>query len=314
MGIIYNHFQIVDSGILVPVTRVALFGSSGMLGSAMAKFFEIQGFEVIEFNRSGKSVIGKNKVVKFDVCTTSDLQMKVLSLNVDVIVNAVGMIRQIIDESSTASVKRAFQINSDFPRMLNELSIKSSIPVIQIGTDCVFSGSHGNYVESSKFDPKDVYGKSKFEGESLSTSTIIIRTSVIGKELNSSNSLLDWVLNQEKNAIVKGYANHYWNGVTTLHFAKVVAGIILNDAYNLNVHHLVPSNIVSKFDLIKIIAETFGREDLEIIEHRTDISVNRTLSTNDFSQNSIFWRWAGYNQAPSIQAMVDEFANSSNFV
>ena len=298
----------------MPVTRVALFGSSGMLGSAMAKFFEIQGFEVIEFNRSGKPVIGKNKVVKFDVCTTSDLQKKVLISNVDVIVNAVGMIRQLIDESSAVSIKRAFQINSDFPRTLDELSVKSSIPVIQIGTDCVFSGSHGNYVESSKFDPKDVYGKSKLEGESLSRNTITIRTSVIGKELNSSNSLLDWVLNQEKNAIVKGYTNHYWNGVTTLHFAKVVAGIILNGAYNLNVHHLVPSNIVSKFDLIKVIAETFDREDLEIIEHRTDISINRTLSTNDFSQNSIFWRWAGYNQAPSIEAMVDEFANSSNFV
>lgn len=285
-----------------------------MLGSAMAKLFEIQGFEVIEFNRSGKPVISKNRVIEFDACTTADLQKKILSLNVDVIVNAVGMIRQIIDESSAASVKRAFQINSDFPRMLNELSIKSSIPVIQIGTDCVFSGSHGNYVESSKFDPKDVYGKSKLEGERLSRNTITIRTSVIGKELNSSNSLLDWVLNQEKNAIVKGYTNHYWNGVTTLHFAKVVAGIILNGAYNLNVHHLVPSNIVSKFDLIKVIAETFGREDLKIIEHRTDVSINRTLSTNDFSQNSIFWRWAGYNKAPSIQAMVDEFASSSNFV
>ncbi len=285
-----------------------------MLGSAMAKLFEIQGFEVIEFNRSGKPVMNRNRVIEFDACTTTNLQNKILSLNVDVIVNAVGMIRQIIDESSAESVKRAFQINSDFPRMLNELSIKSSIPVIQIGTDCVFSGSHGNYVESSKFDPKDVYGKSKFEGERFSKNTITIRTSVIGKELNSSNSLLDWVLNQEKNAIVKGYTNHYWNGVTTLHFAKVVAGIILNSAYNLSVHHLVPSNIVSKFDLIKVIAETFGREDLKIIEYRTDISINRTLSTNDFSQNSIFWRWAGYNRAPSIQAMVDEFANSSNFV
>lgn len=37
--------------------------------------------------------------------------------------------------------------------------------LIQIATDCVYSGKKGDYLESDLHDPTDVYGKTKSLGE-----------------------------------------------------------------------------------------------------------------------------------------------------
>jgi dTDP-4-dehydrorhamnose reductase len=42
---------------------------------------------------------------------------------------------------------------------------KSNCKIFQIATDCVFSGSKGNYNEKNLHDAFDVYGKSKSLGE-----------------------------------------------------------------------------------------------------------------------------------------------------
>ena len=72
---------------------------------------------------------------------------------------------------------------------------------IQIGTDCVFSGNTGNYVESSFQDAEDVYGKSKIGGEVVHNYKKVVRASIVGPEVGEGKSLLYWFLSQEKNEI-----------------------------------------------------------------------------------------------------------------
>jgi hypothetical protein len=75
---------------------------------------------------------------------------------------------------------------------------------------------------------------------------------------------------------------------------------------------LVPEDKVSKLDLIKEVAHRFGRNDLNIIEFKTDQSVDLTLSTVNLETNHRFWQQGGYNEPPTIKKMVSEFAEWIN--
>jgi dTDP-4-dehydrorhamnose reductase len=288
--------------------KVAVLGTTGMLGSTVAKFLSKNLGPVWEFNRLGKSVVEGNLSHVLDVTEKASLENFINNTSFDYVINCVGLIKQKIEEQSEDQAKLAYQINSDFPSFLNELSLQSPTKVIQIGTDCVFSGLEGSYDENSQFDCRDVYGLSKVEGETRSSELMTIRTSIIGHELNSDVSLMDWFLNQSPNANVLGYVNHYWNGVTTLTFAQIIQGIIENCSFSPGTLHLVPKDQVSKFELLQILAVTFGRKDIEINEFKAEIGVNRTLATHFPHKNEQLWLNAGYTQVPSIAKLIQEYA------
>ncbi len=289
------------------MTRVAILGSTGMLGTALTKVLERDFEGVTEFNRIGKSVTGKNQVVFLDVLKSHDLLAKFYGWNIDYVVNAIGMIKQLINEDSPEDIWQAREINSDFALRLNEFALQSGIQVIQIGTDCVYSGLEGSYSEADGFDPTDTYGKTKHSGEQALTESMIIRTSIIGKESDGATSLLSWVLSQPFNGTINGYTNHMWNGVTTKHFSEVVSGVIKSGNFRKGVTHLVPGDTVSKYELIKIIASEFGRKDLRISEYSTEKPINRTLVTLDPARNLQMWQEGGYTRPPAIQEMVSEY-------
>ncbi len=290
------------------MVKIAVLGSTGMLGSTLTRILERDFASVTEFNRSGHSVTGANKTVTLDLLKSYDLFEIFKDLQIDYIINAIGMIKQVIDEEKPGDILAARMINSDFIIKLNSFSVETGVKIIQIGTDCVYSGLEGSYSEVHGFDPTDVYGKTKTMGEQASSELMIVRSSIIGKEVESSVSLLSWVLSQPKNATINGYVNHIWNGVTTLHFSEVVSGIIKSESFSKGTTHLVPGDIVNKYELIKIIATEFGRIDLKIKEFVSENPVNRTLNTVDPVRNLHMWRMGGYNKIPTIHEMVSKYA------
>lgn len=291
------------------MARIGVLGSTGMLGSALVKVLTSQKNDVIEFNRIGRSVVEENLAIKFDATWPRELlETQLARFELDYLINAIGLIKQKINEFDKKSLLLAHEINSDFPRKLSLISTHKKIPLIQIGTDCVFSGEKGQYTESDEYDPVDVYGHTKADGEIQSTGAMTIRTSIVGKEITSSNSLLDWVLSQQFNGRVNGYTNHFWNGVTTLAFSKVINGIIQNSLFLPGVTHLVPKDIVSKNELISTIATEFGRKDLIIEDYESAQHINRSLATIYPTTNSQYWTLAGYNCVPTIKELIHEFA------
>lgn len=288
--------------------RVAVLGSTGMLGSALSKFLSIEQHEVWEFNRSGKSVVIGNNARVLDVTNEETISRFRKEVKFDCVINGIGLIKQLINEESDTDTKRAYLINSDFQEILNEYSQNTSTPVIQIGTDCVYSGNKGSYDEKSAFDCSDIYGLSKIDGEKRSKSLMILRTSIVGHELNSSISLMDWFINLEPNSKVSGYINHFWNGVTTLAFARIIGGIIQTGSFESGTTHVLPADQVSKYQLLKEFQLAFGRSDISIEPNAHKTSINRTLSTIYPEKNSRLWSHAGYNKVPTVHEMVQEYA------
>jgi dTDP-4-dehydrorhamnose reductase len=172
----------------------------------------------------------------------------------------------------------------------------------------VFSGRTGHYLETDSHDAEDVYGKTKSLGEVVSDNVMHIRVSTIGRELGRSTLLLEWVLSHPHGETIPGFTDHFWNGVTTNHFAKVVKGVIEKDGFRSGLSHLVPADELSKADLVRQIASAFGRSDLIVKDTDSGKPINRTLSTTDPAFNQRLWAGAGYPNIPTIEQLIAEIA------
>jgi len=290
------------------MNRVAVLGTTGMLGATVSAHLRENGFEVQEFNRRGISRWKDVSALEFTVGDLTKIQDLQVLAGFDVVVNALGLIKQVIDENDEKCVMRSHLANSFFPMLLNEFSVDSKIPVLQIGTDCVFSGATGQYIESSEQQYTDLYSFTKCVGENLSLETNILRTSVIGCEAETKVSLLSWVLSQERNSKIFGYKDHRWNGLTSLHFSKIIAGIIRANNFQSGVRHVVPANVVTKETLVKSIAENFGRRDIEVVPIDSGNPIDRSLRTVSLVNNVKLWTDAGYAQPLTIEEMIVEYA------
>jgi dTDP-4-dehydrorhamnose reductase len=280
-----------------------------MLGSTVARLLNEQGLEIIEGNRSGVAVASKSKAIKIDANTPQDFTSVFQSEDIRYVINCIGLIKQLISESKSESTLEAIRVNSIFPRRLEKFANLYNFRIIQIATDCVFSGDKGDYSEVDVHSPLDVYGMTKSLGEIRGPNVMILRCSIIGPEQKGNNSLLSWFLSQPLNSEIIGYPNHMWNGLTTLHFAKIIAGIIREDFFIPGLHHLVPADVESKGTLLELFRKHYGRTDLRISHVDAPTLVNRILKTATPSINLELWKMAGYNFPPTIEQMVDELAN-----
>ena len=224
----------------------------------------------------------------------------------DYVINCIGVINKSIAEESADSRQSALLTNSLFPYRLNDLASELGFRIIQIATDCVFSGEKGGYLESDKHDTTDTYGKTKSLGEVPSENMMNIRVSIIGREVSSKVSLFEWVRNQPLNSQIHGYSDHFWNGVTTQAFSRICRGIIENSGFIAGTHHLVPADIMSKFELVTAIANRIGRSDIDILERPSGNRVDRTLATINASLNEQMWVNGGYTSIPRIASLVSD--------
>jgi dTDP-4-dehydrorhamnose reductase len=251
-----------------------ILGGTGMLGSMMVK------------------VTGSPGTIRAAV--NAEMPEPKWFENRDRMVNCIGLIKPYCEDPG-----KAIRVNALFPHYLPAGSI-------QIATDCVYSGQDGLYIETDPHDALDVYGKTKSLGEAPHLNNL--RCSVIGPEEKNHLSLLDWFLSQEDT--VNGFTNHFWNGVTSYHFAKIVEGIIRENIQLPVLQHIIPADSVTKSELLQIIATVY-KKDITIREVETPTVVNRTLATTNPALNLRLWRAAGYDQPPTIEQMVKELSLKS---
>jgi len=290
------------------VSQILVLGSTGMLGATVARFLVEQGFKVLEANRGGVAVASDSKAIKIMGLNPQDLASVFKSEDIGYVINCVGLIKQLISESSSENILEAIKVNSEFPRELEKLANVYNFKVIQIATDCVFSGEKGNYSEEAIHSPVDVYGMTKSLGEVHGPKVMTLRCSIVGPEISGHKSLLSWFLSQPLNTEINGYSNHLWNGLSTLHFSKIVSGILENNSFKPGVYHLVPSGVASKGELLEFFARSYHRPDLSISLIQASTSINRTLTTTMPMYNLELWKMAGYNEPPTIEQMVKELA------
>jgi dTDP-4-dehydrorhamnose reductase len=268
--------------------KVLVLGANGMLGH---KLVEVLGkrFDVWATVRKSAESNNFNKQLINDVNAESieEVRNAILKVNPDVILNAIGVIKQI---ESSKNVVKALTINSIFPHLVNDIAQEIGAKFITISTDCVFSGEKGNYSENDIPDATDVYGKSKNLGEVVDGNALTIRTSIIGHELRTSHSLLDWFLSNS-GGTVKGYKNAIFSGFPTVVLSQIIAEII-EKHQNLRELYHISSDAINKYDLLCLIRE-FYKADIEIIKDEI-FCIDRSLNSQKYRETVGFipksWR------------------------
>jgi dTDP-4-dehydrorhamnose reductase len=224
------------------------------------------------------------------------------------VINAVGITKPYIRDDNPAEVERAVAINALFPHRVARAAADVGARVLQIATDCVYSGRRGGYGEADAHDALDVYGKTMSLGEVSAANVHNLRCSVVGPEPIRRTFLLEWVRGQAPGARIPGYTNQRWNGVTTLQFARICAGVVTREPALPSLQHLVPADSVTKAELLEAFREAYKREDLVVERREGSTALDRTLVTSAPGINRDLWRAAGYPEAPTVREMIVETA------
>lgn len=266
--------------------KIYIFGSNGMLGNYVKSYLSTK-YEIIELTRKDYDLSNTNIDTLTSLLKEKNIQKD------DIVINCAGVIPQ-ASKQRGLNTRLYFTINSLFPVILSQICDKVEAKMIHVTTDCVFSGKDGKYNEKSLHDEINDYGMSKSLGE-LCKATIL-RTSIIGEEVNNKRSLVEWVFSN-KNSTINGYKNHMWNGVTCLQLAKIIQTIIKNNNFWNGVRHIFSPRTVSKYELVSMINDTYNLQ-ITINPFDAEVGIDKSITTIHETNNEF--------NIPDLKQQIEE--------
>ena len=260
------------------MSKVLILGVSGMLGGSLFRYATRQSaHEVVGTVRSKQAAkraneLGFSKVIAdVDVSNEDNLVRAIRDIRPDYVCNCIGIIKQ---KKQAQLPIEAIEINSLLPHKLAAICDSVNAKLIHFSTDCVFSGSTGNYTEESIPDATDLYGRTKLLGEVDYGDHITLRTSIIGHEGNRSLSLVDWFLSQS--GPIQGYSAAIFSGMPTVYVAEVLCKHIFCNNDLRGLFHL-SVNPIDKCSLLRMIAKIYGKDI--IINNYEGFNIDRSLDS-----------------------------------
>jgi len=261
--------------------KVLIVGGSGMLGHKLTQVLQ-EKFDLWTTFRSDYrkyekyGIFNEDKIISnVAIEDLSSVEAAVKQVEPDVIVNAIGIIKQ---TTSATDVIKTLTVNAIFPHQLAETANRLGARLITVGTDCVFSGKSGKYTETDLPDAADLYGKSKNLGEVTADDCLTLRTSIIGRELDTAHGLVEWFLSNEGKS-VKGFTKAVFSGFPTLILSEIIGDVIENHRNLQGLFH-VSSAPVNKYDLLESIKKAYGANTE--IEPFDDFEIDRSLDSTKF--------------------------------
>jgi dTDP-4-dehydrorhamnose reductase len=281
--------------------KILILGATGMLGHKLVQilsgFFDTTGSvrKNVNHNTGSQILKGFNLMGNVNAFESKSVELVINKVHPDVVINCIGIVKQLKEANDPI---KSITINSLFPHQLHQLCHEKNIRLIHYSTDCVFSGARGNYSETDFPDADDLYGRSKLLGEVTGPGCLTLRTSLIGRELESSHGLIEWFLSQ-KGKTVKGYKNAIFSGLTTNAHVQILREIITEYPYLEGLYHL-SADPISKYDLLTFVNE----------KYHLDINIEPDYSeVSDRSLNSSKFRSATDIIIHSWPEMIDEMFN-----
>lgn len=254
--------------------RVLVIGGGGMAGHMIVQYLRAQSYDVWQTTREE---LTDKQHVQLDVRDEEKLTYALESVKPAVVINAAG----ILNEAAKKHLVDAICVNSMLPHQLASMSRTYGYRLIHISTDCVFSGTRGGYTEADIPDGTSAYARTKTLGEVTEAPHVTLRTSIIGPDAKEDAiGLFAWFMRQR--GCIRGFRRVFWNGVTTLELAKVIEWVLTHPLTGL-VQIAAPAKI-SKYELLCLIKETFGHDEVTIEPDDAIVSDKSLCSTRtDFT-------------------------------
>ena len=243
--------------------KILILGHTGMLGNAVHKYFQS--------NNIGIETIPSE--YRWD---SNEYKEEILKSKAEFVINCVGAIPQRKPSDDYYEL-----LNVTLPIFLETTGKK----ILHPSTDCIFSGKleyPNKYGKTDKPDAYDLYGKSKakidnfIENNFLNTK--MIRTSIFGHELQGHVSLLDWFLSTDDREVINGYSNYYWNGISTLQWAKEADKLLARWDDSPTLIQL-GSESMAKSEFLRLIANIYSKSN-QINDFKMVADTNKMLESD----------------------------------
>jgi dTDP-4-dehydrorhamnose reductase len=281
--------------------KILILGAKGMLGHKLMQMLfprhDILGTvrKSEEAQALSRRLGGLPIVGGIDTDAVESVSRLIDQFRPQALVNCVGIVKQL--EAANDPIA-CITTNSLLPHRLARLCGEAGVRFVHISTDCVFSGNRGNYRETDIPDPVDLYGRAKLLGEVSGPGTLTLRTSLIGRELDTKNGLVEWFLSQRPKDI-PGFRKVIYSGLTTWEFSRVVESVLVSGLGLQGVYH-VSSDPINKYELLQAIKGSFGTAPRVVPSDQPEI--DRSLDSTRFRQTM------GY-APPTWPEMVNEMAS-----
>jgi len=261
--------------------RVLVLGASGMIGCTMVRVlsenpdWDVAGTVRLDAVRSQfpPEIAGK-LIPGVDLTNADALPHLFRKAKPDVVVNCAGLTKHLPAGNEPLP---ALTMNAMLPHRLTELCSMGGTRLIHVSTDCVYSGTKGNYLEVDLPDASDIYGRTKHLGEVSGPNLVTLRTSTIGHELATRHGLLEWFLAQSE---CKGYRRAIFSGLPTVVFAQVVRDWVIPDSGLSGLYH-VGARPIDKDSLLRLIAKAYGKNTAIVPDD--EVSIDRSLNVERFA-------------------------------
>jgi dTDP-4-dehydrorhamnose reductase len=280
--------------------RVLILGGGGMLGHKLAQGLSATLDTWATIRGSGAAyarygILPEDRLITgVDVLNLDSIVETMARVRPDAVVNCIGIIKQL---ATAHDPVLSLSVNSLLPHRLQRLCVAAGARLIHISTDCVFRGDKGMYTEDDPSDALDLYGRTKFLGETSGPGALTIRTSIIGREIATRSGLVEWFLAQ-RGGRIEGYRHAIFSGFTTQEITRIVRRV-LTEFPDLHGTLQASSEPISKYDLLLLLKRAYG-VDVEI-EPSDRFRLDRSLDSSRFRQRTSF-------VPPAWPAMVQELA------
>ena len=293
--------------------RILIMGGTGMLGHTL--FRHLSGCSEYDVYATARSLAGMEKhfpetlLARFhpagvDANYFDSVIRAFASIQPNIVINCIGVIKHLplADDPVTA-----ITMNALLPHRIYLICQAAGARLIHISTDCVFDGDKGAYTEKDHSNAKDLYGRTKFLGEVAYPHSVTLRTSIIGHELKGKYGLIEWFLAQTHK--IQGFRKAIYSGFPTIELARIIHNYVLPNPGLNGIYH-VSSEPISKYDLLRLVAERYGK-GIEIDPY-DDFVQDRSLNS------ALFRETTGY-QPPSWDKLIermqrDHLANRNDYV
>lgn len=242
--------------------KFLVLGCNGMAGHMISLYLKEQGHDVLGFAHTKSSLIDSVTGDARDAAFIKDI---IGVDKFDAIINCIGLLNKTCDEYPAMAV----YLNSYFPHQLAELTEGTHTQVIQMSTDCVFSGNRGGYCEYDLRDGETFYDRTKALGELEDDKNVTIRSSIVGPDLNPDGiGLFNWFMKQKGE--IYGFNRVMWSGQTTLQYGKTVE-VVAKEKVS-GIFNIVPNTSISKCDLLKLFNKYFRNNSILITPNNVPVS------------------------------------------
>ncbi|MES2309206.1 MAG: sugar nucleotide-binding protein [Verrucomicrobiota bacterium] len=244
------------------MSRICILGHNGMLGHFLKKYFADLGHECVTVEK------------RYSVAEAEVWFDELLKLEPEWVINCAS-----VSVKPNSSKQLHWEVNFSLPFMLAK-ALPDGIGLIHPSSDAVFpSRGGGPYWAEDPMAPDDDYGLAKKMAEEAVSRPFhwIIRTSLIGPEIEEPKNLFSWTLAQGNQ--FSGYSNHRFNGITTLEWAKIAERIMNGEFADQRLLQPATDPAIPLAELMKLIRDTW-QAPAQINAIESSEPLNRIMITN----------------------------------